>query len=257
MKKLFLDIETAPMVGPAWRAYDTNLIEVWQEQYILQVGYMWEGESEASILSLQDYRTTFRADHTDDYRLVRDALSLIEQADMIIAHNLPFDWGHISGQALIHKLPPPPLPVMQCTLQMAKKFRLRSRKLDDLCERLLQEGKIKHRGFAMWRDCMDGDLAAFEEMGEYCKRDVELLPGLYDQLTPWYGKNVAAFTEGVACTKCGSSSIIKHSIRDANTSVQIPKFALTPGGIYYRYYKCNDCGGFSKSRTMSGKSLLK
>ena len=49
--------------------------------------------------------------------------------------------------------------------------------------------KVKHSGFELWIDCMDGDKKAWAEMKRYQIQDVQLLDKLYEVLIPWLPGN--------------------------------------------------------------------
>ena len=246
MKTLFLDIETAYIRGGAWRTWKTDFCVVEQEPYMLMIGYMWDTDKEATILSLPDHKGYYKKNPTSSAKILEKFYKELDKADIIVGHNLTqFDWPWIKGEAFMHGMNPPKEPMHNDTLTIAKQFKLRSRKLDYLLERLSLQGKVQHRGISLWKDCMDGDLDAWQEMAEYCKRDVEALPELYEEMRPWSKKNLQADATGHVCTKCGSSDLGLHSNK------------YTAGGVAYPYYRCYSCGGFSSGRTQVGKGVLK
>lgn len=252
MKILYFDIETAYMRGGFWNANRPTIPTiVEQEPYILMIGYMWEGDKEATILSLPDHKTAYKKDKTDDSKILAKFLKEVEKADAICGHNVgPFDWAWVRGQAYLHGFPPPPDPYYLDTLKMARNMKLRSRKLDYILQRRELGAKIQHRGITLWRDCMDGDLDAWQEMADYCRVDVEELPALYKDIRPWGKENIATADGTSRCTKCNAPAqhLKLHSYRRKKTSTS---------SLEYRYLRCDICKGFSWGKRAARSSNLR
>ena len=82
-------------------------------------------------------------------------------------------------------LPPRPFLEIDLLQSVRSRFRLTSNKLDFVAQFLGLGQKTKHKGMQLWKDCIDGDAAAWEVMEEYNKQDVVLLEDLYLYLLPW------------------------------------------------------------------------
>jgi len=65
-------------------------------------------------------------------------------------------------------------------------FQFPSNKLDYVAQRLGVGAKVKHSGFKLWINCMEGDEKAWREMKKYQIQDVNLLVDLYYALLPWF-----------------------------------------------------------------------
>ena len=76
------------------------------------------------------------------------------------------------------------------TLIIAKStFGFTSNKLeymtDALCSDTKKSKHSKFPGFELWKECLNGNMEAWEEMEAYNKDDVISLEELYKKLSPW------------------------------------------------------------------------
>lgn len=95
----------------------------------------------------------------------------------------------------------------------------------------------------LWVNCLEGDTESLQYMLKYNKKDVTILEQVYLKLRPWIKNhpNLAVIMESdnTACPYCGSEHM--NEIND-NFYTQVNK---------YRAYRCEDCGGISRSRITS------
>lgn len=236
MKILLYDIETTPILGYTWSAYDTEILEVVEHPYILCFGYKWLGERGTKIVSLPDFKL-YKKEPRNDYELARVLRDLIDESDIIVGHNSErFDNKWVNKRIVYHGLPPASPYRSIDTLQIAKRyFRFDRNRLDALGQYLGVGRKESHHGFKTWLDCMNGDEKAWREMTRYNKKDVELLERVYLKLRPYYltHPNINVLDENInACPKCGSMDIVKRG------------FAFTSVSKKQRY-RCKNCGGWS------------
>lgn len=234
-KILLIDIETAPILGYAWAKYDTSLIDIVESFYILSFAYKWLGTNEIIVRSLPDYKD-YKPGGSDK-ALMQDLYKLLDEADIVVAHNgTSFDIKKINARLLVHGLPPPSTFKIVDTLRIARKhFKFDSNTLNDLGQLLGVGKKIAHVGWAMWRGCMSGDSQSWKTMREYNVQDVALLEEIYLLLRPWtahpdvtlYGERPK--TELPGCPTCGSHKIQKRGIAVARTR-------------RYQRLNCQDCG---------------
>jgi hypothetical protein len=242
MKILHVDLETAYIVGAVWQMWDTSVAQTLQDPYILGFGYAWNHIDKVHWVGMSDFPSSYKKDHTNDKQIMLVLHKLIEEADVIVAHNAKaFDVKKIKGRFMFHGLSPTsPFKVVDTKL-VAKQFGFPSNKLDELSRVLLGERKMKHEGIELWTRCMDKkiDVAAWKMMGDYCKKDVILLKRLYQRMLPWVENhpNWNAYEElEMACTKCGSAQIKKEGFDYGKTTkVQM--------------YSCRKCGGWSRGKS--------
>lgn len=180
----------------------------------------------------------------DDRALVTELCLLLDEADIVIAHNAKkFDIPVINGRAVVHGIAPPsPYKVIDTLLVARKEFRFLSNKLEHLADVLGCAPKLQHAkypGFKLWLECMQHNEEAWQEMKDYNIQDVQTLEEIYLKLRPWMTQhpNLGVLHEEdvPVCPKCGS----KHLHRRGFTTTNVSKF---------QRLRCMDCGGWSRTR---------
>jgi len=242
-KVLLFDIETSPMEVYAWNLFPKyiHISQIKKDWNII----CWRAKWLFSDEMLGDVLTPLEAIAGLDERITRSLWKLIDEADVLIAHNLiNFDRRKANTRFLKHELNPPSSYQLIDTLQVLKKeFRISSNKLDYACQ-FLDIGAKLGTGFDLWKRCIeDGDPEALTEMYTYCGQDTAILEDLYLRLRPWIKShpNMALYFEDKEgrCANCGSDNIV------------LSKPYYTPTGIY-QSFRCEDCGAHTRSRH-SGK----
>ena len=87
-KILHFDIEVSPTLGYTYGQYQTNMIKVERPPVLLSFSWKWANEKEVHCLTLHDRRMP---DKTDDSWLVKELWNLLDQANIVVAHNTNFD----------------------------------------------------------------------------------------------------------------------------------------------------------------------
>lgn len=239
VKILVLDIETAPKVAYVWRFFKENISakQVKEHGHMMSFAAKWLGGDEI-------FYEECRKD--DDKLIVEKMCHLLDQADMIIAHNGErFDMKQIRARAVVNGIKPPsPVKVIDTLLIAKREFSFPSNSLEYLTNvmgcKVRKGGHKKFPGFELWLECLRGNEEAWSEMREYNIIDVLALEELYLKLRPYDTKhpNLAVYAENKeepVCPKCGG------------THVQWRGYAYTSVGKYHRY-QCNDCGGWGRGR---------
>lgn len=252
-KILLLDIETAPMVAYLWSKWqngvgDDFIISDW---FMLSWAAKWLFEEEI----LSDKLTVKELKNKDDERITRSIWELIEEADVIIAHNLhKFDEKKLKTRFLKHNLgTPSPYQTIDTLLHLRKQFGITSNKLDYVASNFLGiEGKMETpRG--LWQRCMEGDYEALVTMDEYCQQDVRVLEDVYLRIRGWIKPhpNLALYAvadEGI-CPACGGEDH-EHTNTEYRTYVNT-----------YEAFRCKGCGHIFRSRkaktSVKGNSNIK
>lgn len=185
------------------------------------------------------YDTAYGDD--DDYGCMESLWTLMDEADIIIAHNGErFDVPKINARFLEYGMRPPSPYKQIDTLKVAKRnFRLTSNRLDYIAKMLGFGGKLETGGMQLWVDCMKGIKEAWSKMLEYNIHDVTILEWVYLELRPWIHNhpNLALYedNEETVCPACGS----KH--------IHFRGYAYTPVGKYRRFVCMADgCGKWSR-----------
>ncbi len=240
-KILILDIETTPLEAYVWqmqvwkaRISDDNIISQW---FMLTWAAKWLGSNEIFSMRL----TGKEAVAENDKRIVQGLWDLLNQADIVIAHNGDsFDVPNINTRFIVNGLPPTKAYRTIDTLKIARKqFGFTHNSLNAL-GKLFKLGAKIETDFDLWRRSKNGSDEALEEMRIYNEGDVELLENVYIKLRPYIkghpNLGVYSMNEEMQCGHCGSTHLVQED-----------SFLYTNVGKY-RTYRCSDCGAVSKGR---------
>jgi hypothetical protein len=208
-KILFVDLETAPSLGYVWGKWEQNVIEFEKDWYVLSAAYKWAGEKQVHVFGLNDF-PEYQKDKENDKALMEALWEVLNQADIVIGHNLDnFDVKKANARFISHGMPPPSPYKTLDTLKLARSvFKFDSNKLDELGKYLGVGRKLVHTGFNLWKQCMAGDPQAWKLMKKYNAQDVILLEQVYNLMRPW-AKSHPNVNQGEfqSCPKCGSAKV--------------------------------------------------
>ena len=241
-KVLFYDIETAPNLAYVWGHYDQNVIRQHREWYMMCFSYKWEGTQTTKVVSLPDF-DLYDEDPENDREVVQALWDLIDEADVVVAHNGDkFDMKKANARFIVHEMGPP-APVQQIdTLKASKRyFKFNSNKLDDLGTHLTLGNKAATGGFALWEGCMNGDEKAWRTMKKYAKQDVNLLADLYYKMRPWMTNHPnRALLDGRpdSCPTCGHEFFVRRGYQRTKVA-------------QYANFQCKGCGAYCRERVRS------
>jgi DNA polymerase elongation subunit (family B) len=203
LKVLLFDCETAPNTSYTWHGkYEQNVIEFLEEGYMLSFAYKWLGKP-VKAFSLADFKM-------DKKKLVQKLWEVMDEADVIIAHNgKQFDIKWANRAFLLYGLTPPsPYRVIDTLTEARKNFKLNSNRLNDIGNYLGIGSKLETGGFPLWKACMAGDKKAFKKMVKYNKQDVVLLEQVYLKLRPFMTNHpICNADPNRVCPVCGSSHL--------------------------------------------------
>ena len=239
---LIFDIETAPLKAYVWSRWKQNIYleQTISEWYMICWSAKWLGSKEVFSECLTPNEIK---DEKDD-RIVKQLWALIDQADIVIAHNgKRFDVPKINSRFIMAGLPPTSSYIQIDTKEVAaKQFGFSSNKLDALAGYF----NIEHKDdtdFELWVNCMNGDQESLDYMESYNRKDVKILEQVYLKLRPWIKNhpNIGLYQEdyNMVCPTCGS----KHIEEDGS-------FYYTSANKY-KIMRCNDCGATSRMRNTS------
>ena len=210
-KVLLFDVETAPIQAYVWQLWETNVIKVVKDWYMLSYAYKWYGESTIHVVGLPDF-SVWKKDKSDDEMLIRSLWELFNEADLIIGHNSNnFDIKKANTRFLIHGLKPPsPYHTVDTLKEFRKYMGFSSNKLNELSRQLAGEEKERTGGADLWFDCMQGDMNAWARMKKYNKKDVVLLENRYKDILPFITNhpNLSLLdNKKDNCPNCGSKAL--------------------------------------------------
>ena len=244
---LLLDIETAPNLGFTWGKWEQNVIEFKEHWYMLSFSMKWLGERSAHTYALPDF-SGYNASKRDDSKLIKKLHGILDEADVVIAHNgNRFDVRKSNARFIANGLTPPSPYKTIDTLKIARqKFAFDSNKLDDLGKYLGVGRKLPttHK-WQMWLKCMTGEMAAWDKMKKYNTQDVKLLERVYLKLRPWATSlpDLTSYSKKNGCPSCESTNLHKRGVN------------VTKTGSRERLH-CQDCGAWSSGMkfTRQGRS---
>jgi len=228
---LLIDFEISPNIGRYYDSpWEARIIKTEQYQYILSFSYKWLGKKPIYTYALPDF-PEWKDDKTDDFGIVKKAWEVMNQADVICAHNLKkFDMKKANTRFIVNHLPPLKQLVMIDTLTIAKnKFGFIGNSLNDLCKQLKIGQKKEKTHSDLWEACLEGDMTAWRHMKEYNRHDVVLLEELYKRFMPWIQPFPRLRMDNGKCPKCGSSNFKKNGIKYYKRA-------------WAQRYKCLNCG---------------
>lgn len=235
MNVLVLDIETAPSIAYVWGVWKQNVgfNQMKERMYLMSYAAKWLHKDEVMYAENR---------HGNDAGLVQDIVQLLDQADVVIAHNADrFDIPTVNARAVFHGITPPSPYRTIDTLKVAKgTFRFERNTLQFLASYLGVEEKLTHAafpGFELWLQCLKQNDAAWEEMKVYNIQDVLTLEQVYYKLRPWI-KNPPSFgvhSDEMVCPRCGGTHLHKRGTYSTNIST------------FQRYF-CLSCNSWSRDR---------
>lgn len=205
-KILLLDIETAPLEVFTWGLWEQ---QVWIDQikndwFMLCWSAKWLFDTEVYWESI----TSSEALKRDDKRISKSLWKMVDEADIIIAHNWDsFDIKKMNVRFIKNWLWIPSPYITIDTLKTARKtFKMTSNKLNYLCKFLWLNVKKETGWFNLWRESIEWNKKSLDLMLEYCKNDVVILEELYMKLRPYIKNhpNLNLYSEWEVCKNCWS-----------------------------------------------------
>jgi hypothetical protein len=216
--------------------------------FVFCFGYKWLGEKETHVLRVSDYQGWFnpaRDCPVDDRELLKHALEIMEEADVLIAHyGDKFDRRFFQGRCVIQGLMPPPDTKQRDTWRIARtNFAFRSNRLGALADHLglseQKHQKTRREWPGWWLRGMAGSKDAIEEMAVYCAQDVRTLEQVYLRLRPYDALHPSLIYDRATCKFCGSA-VRYHGYKYLQTH-------------RYRRFQCTNikCGKWDRERKPS------
>lgn len=244
-KILIFDIETSPLLANVWGVWQQNighnLDMLHSDWFMLTWSAKWLGEDKIYSAKITPEEVVVE----DDKRIVKSLWSLIDEADIIIAHNaIKFDVKRMNTRFLTHGLPKPsPYKIIDTLQAVKKEFSISSNKLDYLGTFLKLGEKMDTGGFKLWKGVMQGEQESIDKMSAYNDQDVILLEKVYMKMRGWikHPSNVNMYMineDGKhKCGTCGSDDLEWGKTNPYYTSVNA-----------YETCRCGNCGTISRGR---------
>lgn len=241
-KILIFDIETAPSRAYVWSRWKQN---IYSEQVISEWFMLcWSAKWLNKDTMYSEVLTPEEAYNEDDSRIVKKLWTIINEADIVVAHNgNSFDVPKMNTRFILCGLPPAkPYKQIDTKVIAAKQFSFSSNKLDDLATYFGIPNKDE-TDFGLWVRCLKGEEKALLYMQKYNKKDVEILEQIYLKLRPWANNhpNLGLYIESnnMVCPHCGSSDLLPDN---SYSYTSVSKFKVM---------RCNSCGAIARVRENS------
>ena len=239
-KVLLFDVETAPLRSYTWGLWKQNIQpdQIISDWFMLTWSAKWLFEDKV----YSDGLTSREAIAQDDKRISQTIWKMINEADIIIAHNANrFDVKKLNTRFLINGLMPPmPYQVIDTLDHLRKRFSISSNRLDYVNKILGLGRKIATGGFKLWDGCVKGDKTCLKHMEEYNRSDVMILEDTYLYIRPWIKPhpNMGLFIEEdiKVCPSCSSSDLI-YGGTTYNTAACI-----------YEAFRCGNCSSVGRNK---------
>jgi len=228
-KILLFDVETLPMVVETWGLWNQNIqpddIIVDWAMLSWSAKWLYQGEVFHDVLTPKESKPRYLNGDSgimvrDDKRITKSVWKLIDEADIVIAHNLKkFDKKKVQTRFLLHGMNPPSHYQTIDTLEISRReFAMSSNRLDFLGKMLVNDQKLK-TDKQLWRDCGSNlsvaKTEALETMDDYCQKDVLLLEEVYLEIRKWIKShpNLSLYTDACEdrCPNCGSMNLVDES----------------------------------------------
>jgi DNA polymerase elongation subunit (family B) len=249
LKVLVFDIETAPMLAHVWGLFDQNIAlnQIQSDWHVLSWSAKWLYDDAENVM-YADQRNAKNIE--DDSKILKQIWKLLDEADVVITQNgKSFDVKKLNARFLQHGFPPPSSYRHIDTKILAKRhFAFTSNKLEYMTDKFcVKYKKLKHAkfsGFELWKQCLAGNIEAWDEMKKYNMYDVLSLEELYLLLQPWDNSiNFNVYHEAPVHTcNCGSVEFSKNG------------FKYTNSGKFHRLI-CDNCGAeYTDKQNLLSKS---
>lgn len=211
-KILVFDIETSPLKAfvfqkSVWKA-NVGADQVISEWFMLCWGAKWLFDEDI----ISDRLSGKEARNEDDSRIVKSLYDLLNEADIVVAHNGDsFDVPNMNTRFVVNDLPPTrPFQTIDTKLVAKKQFGFTHNSLNGLGKVFGFDPKMD-TDFELWKQCVDGNEDALKYMSTYNMGDVDLLEKIYLKLRPWIKShpNVGLYTlsDGASCSNCGGTNL--------------------------------------------------
>lgn len=243
-KILVLDIETAPIRAYVWNIWNQNVAinQIESDWFCLTWAAKWLFDKKVYSGAV----TPEESIKQDDKRIIKSLWALINEADLVIAHNAEkFDLPKINTRFLLHGLTPPlPYQTIDTLKHIRRQFGFTSNKLDYVNKLLNLPRKMEHQGFELWEGCVKGDDKSIKKMLAYNIQDVKILEETYLMIRAWIKPhpNLGLFIldeTSSHCPSCGSAELTNEG-NHYHTTANV-----------YEVMRCGNCGSTSRKRLSS------
>jgi uncharacterized protein YprB with RNaseH-like and TPR domain len=211
------------MTAYVWGLKDQNigLNQIVKDWDVMAWGAKWLGEP-ASQIQYMD-----RRNDPNDKRILQAIWKLLDETDIVITQNgKSFDSRKLNARFIHYGMrPPSPYRHIDTYLVVKAAADFTSNKLEYLTNKLCKKYKklshSKFPGMSLWRECLNGNKQAWEEMKIYNIHDVLSTEELYEAVKAWGPKNMPKlYNSPSVCSICGSRAQRRGTELKGKTLVQ-------------------------------------
>jgi len=243
-KVIFLDIETSLITARVFRTgkQNINASQFVSQGRILTVAYgtMYDlyTKGEAGVVGVSNHHfPTFKKDPLDDTELLKKIWQVLDETDVLVAHNSKFDVSWLLGRFAQMGWPEPSPFSIVCTYQSLYNLRFDSKKLQELSKTLIGTEKIS-TDFNLWMRCSLGDKKAFEEMLAYNIGDIyETLYKVYMRTCQYYPDRCVdlsnPYSTDIQCKVTGEQLVVNGHYHKRNIGLKYRRYLNETYGIHY------------------------
>lgn len=244
-KILLWDIENSGMlVENVWNLFEPrlNYSQVVGDAFILSWSAKWLYDDKM----YSDVVTPNEVKNRDDMRVVSSLYRMLDDADIIVGHNIDgHDIPKVNSRLIYYGINPPMYDRSIDSYKVAKSlFSFPSNSLDNINKYLGLEEKV-HNNPGLWEKCVhDADEKSLHKLKKYNEQDALCVEALYLRMLPWiknhpnwivYGQSM----DGETCPQCGKSGNIEWRDDKLNKGI-------------YRVARCTYCGAPIRSSIKEG-----
>ncbi len=238
-KVLVLDIETSPIKAYVWGLKDQNigLNQIIEDWHLMAWGAKWLDSSKFIYMDK-------RKDKTDLY-ILNEIWKLLNEADIVVTQNgKGFDSRKLNARFMqVGLMPTTPYKHHDTYLIAKSAGDFTSNKLEYLTAKINKKYQKsdhkKYPGMTLWKECLNGNNDAWNEMKKYNKYDVLSTEELYKIIRPWSSKSSApVFTDLGVCDMCGSNKLERRGIEVLKTAK-------------YQRLHCKECGRWLRGKKVT------
>ena len=224
-KIVYLDLETLPNLPEALKlwcelsAFPFRTMKA-DVTSIICFGYMTSDMKKPKVISAWDFPDVWKKDVNDDYLILKKAVDILYDADVIVTHNgKRFDLPFLNTRIMLMRekykdknlIPLPPI-IHEDTCNIAKKkMFLFSNRLNRLSEVLGSKQKIDTGGWDLWVKVWHKNKTAQRFMAKYCAQDIVATKSNYDKIQilskDFPHMKLFGETTGAICPRCGSNKL--------------------------------------------------
>jgi hypothetical protein len=199
--------------------------------YVPCFSWKWEHQHRAHAMSVLDDKKQFKNDYMNDYALAVKLHSLMDEADIIVAHNADrFDIKQANTLFIKHGLGPISEYKSVDTLKVVKKyFAFEGNSLQALCDRFEIECKGEK---PCWKKLTLGDPKEIKKTAKYCLQDTYALEGVLHHIRPYIKRYPTLRRPHEAVTECAGCKSKRLQNRGSAFN----------GTVMYFRVKCMECG---------------